>query len=292
MGTTRDHHYFTDVYLQKNFGRESGHALSQFPSLQWHGHVRLQEPVPSVYMETWRFNSHFRWDFLNCDFALWFFCLNVLKGRALTSCILQCPGMQLSLYNQIKNSPLTGNLIVYLGIINHKLCCTSTQTWWQLYPLFEFVIQEKGLHWCHQHIKFHLTFKPHLQRNSTTCKWLSPLNSIQHTIHLHHSLCLTPTSILLSSLTPQHNKFTFGLFLSWQKHDHLFMNTNGHLSCDTIYIPQVGNTIQRGSSSILHIKRRGHSRTLVFHCICRGFVVRLDFHFKLSIVQVIWLVLD
>ncbi len=39
MGTTRDHHYFTDVYLQKNFGRESGLALSQFASLQWHGHV-------------------------------------------------------------------------------------------------------------------------------------------------------------------------------------------------------------------------------------------------------------
>jgi hypothetical protein len=237
---------------------------------------------------------------LHCDFSAWMF----WKEELWPHCILRCPGMQLSLYNQKQNSALTGNLIVCLGIIIHKLRCTSTQTWWQLYPLFEFVIQEKGFHWCHQHIKFHLTFKLHLQRNSTTCHsveghsgddncgwWLYLLNSIQHTIHLCHSLCLTQTSILLSSLTPQHNKFTFGLFLSWQKHEHLFMNTNGRLSYDNIYIPRIGNTIQRGSSSILHIKRRGHSRTLVFHCICRGFVVRLDFHFKLSIVQVIWLVL-
>jgi predicted ABC-type exoprotein transport system permease subunit len=39
MGTTRNHHYFTDVYLQKNVGRESGLALSHFASLQWHGHI-------------------------------------------------------------------------------------------------------------------------------------------------------------------------------------------------------------------------------------------------------------
>ncbi len=118
MGTTRDHHYFTDLYLQKNFGRESGFALSQFASLQWHGHVWLQEPVPSVYMEAWRFNSHFRWDFLNCDFALWFFCLNVLKGRALTS--LHSPMSRNAAFSIQSNKKFTTYRESYCILGNHQ----------------------------------------------------------------------------------------------------------------------------------------------------------------------------
>jgi hypothetical protein len=38
---------------------------------------------------------------------------------------------------------------------------------------------------------------------------------------------------------------------------------------------------------VFSILREGDTVELVFHCICRGFVVRFDFHFKLSIVQVI-----
>jgi len=137
---------------------------------------------------------------LHCDFSAWMF----WKEELWPHYILQCPGMQLSLYNQIKNSPLTGNLIVYLGIINHKLCHTSTQTWWQLYPLFEFVIQEKGFIGVISTSNF-IQLLSHICRETAlpasveghssddNCGWwLSLLNSIQHTIHLYHSVWLKP----------------------------------------------------------------------------------------------------